>query len=419
MSLDSTTRADLPTGTTGRTIVVLEPRARGEGEGLLRDVTGIRVQRVGDAPPGSVPGEDAYLDQLGIAILAADPDQVSALGAAAAGTELPVRSCEPEVYVRALGQHTAAVSADETYLAEEPGTDPATLWADSPNATWGIQAVHAAPPAGSRAPWAGSGITVAVLDTGVDLGHPDLAGVVVAHQSFVDGEEVHDRLGHGTHVAGTIAGAHTPPGGQRRFSVAPSARLAVGKVLSNEGSGSSGGVLAGINWAVSLGAPVISMSLGSAVAKGETYLQYYEAAAQAALDAGCLIVAAAGNEGYMPVGSPANCPSVMAVAALDRALLRASFSCVALNGDGGEVNIAAPGVDVYSSYPVARGSYAYLSGTSMATPHVSGVAAVYARATGLRGRELWARVVETARGTGQDAMLVGAGCATVPTRPPA
>jgi subtilisin family serine protease len=163
-------------------------------------------------------------------------------------------------------------------------------------------------------------------------------------------------------------------------------------VLSNAGSGADGGILAGINWAVQNKCQIVSMSLGSPIAQGATFSQVYQNVARVAEQKGTLIVAAAGNESHRPgltapVGHPANCPTVLAVAALDSNLQVAYFSCGGINGEGGEVNIAAPGVNVFSSWPMPL-RYNTISGTSMATPCVAGILALYAEATGLRGMAL-------------------------------
>lgn len=406
----TTPTQQLPTGATGRTIVVLDQRdapasevLRGLGVPCVesrdlrrhRSVSDGGVTTSGIDPRTLPPGTAVVLEHLGIAIVT---DTVSVLQDAAADPGTPVLAAEPEVWVHAITTPEGAA---------------ASPWADTDEASWGLLATRVLGTSGTT-PWDGSGIRVAILDTGVDAGHPDLADRIAGSGSFVAGEEVQDGNGHGTHVAGTIGGPAAPVGGERRYGVAPGCELLIGKVLSDGGSGTSGGVLEGMNWAIEQGAHVISMSLGSAVAPGQGHLSYYEAAARAALAAGSVIIAAAGNEGWSPVGSPANCPSVMAVAALDQSLLRAEFSCVALNDDGGEVNIAAPGVDVYSSWPVALGSYRSLNGTSMATPHVSGLAALAAQATGVRGQELWDHLVGSAQALTQEEQLVGQGLATAP-----
>lgn len=240
----------------------------------------------------------------------------------------------------------------------------------------------------------GSGVMVAVLDTGLDLNHPDFSGRVTEGdngRSFISGEGVQDGHGHGTHCAGVVAGPRVSAGG-RRFGVAPDANLIVGKVLNNEGEGQDDQILDGIDWAADFGAKIISMSLGSERAAGQPFATPYERVAERLLASGVLIVAAAGNESNRPfsmaaVGNPAACPSIMAVAAVDRNRQVASFSCAQLDGIG-TLDISAPGVAVYSSW--TGGGFRSISGTSMATPHVAGVAALYRQKNpGLSAQGIW------------------------------
>ncbi|MEV4067618.1 S8 family serine peptidase [Nonomuraea dietziae] len=182
-----------------------------------------------------------------------------------------------------------------------------------------------------------------------------------------------------------------------RYGAACDAEIFAGKVLSNAGSGSDRSILAGINWAVSHRCRVISMSLGAPTKVGDTYSRVYETVAQRALEKGTLIVAAAGNSRPRPVNHPANCPSIMAVGAITPDFTVAPFSCIGINLDGGQVDIAAPGVDVYSSYKEPTG-YRRLSGTSMATPHVAGVVALLAEAFPNEGpAELKLRLLSSAQ----------------------
>ena len=269
---------------------------------------------------------------------------------------------------------------------------------DTATRTWGIAATGV-----ENSPFTGRGIKVAVLDTGLDFGHHDFQHLQIFKQDFVTpGGSAHDGHGHGTHCAGTVCGqpvrADIP-----RYGVAPGIELHIGKVLSDGGSGTEQGILAGIAWAIDQGCHVISMSLGGTVRPGEAPNILYERIGQRALGLGSLIVAAAGNDsarvtGFIaPVNQPANSPAIMAVGAIDQAFDIAYFSNGGINLNGGAVDIAGPGVNVFSTTPLPRG-YRTLGGTSMACPHVAGIAALWAESDkNLRGQALWDAVVKSAR----------------------
>ena len=185
-----------------------------------------------------------------------------------------------------------------------------------------------------------------MLDTGFDVDHPDFVGRSVTTQSFIVGETVQDAHGHGTHCIGTSCGP-VQPDGTRRYGVATEAEIFAGKVLSDSGSGSDSGILAGINWALANDCKIVSMSLGADL---DQVSNLYETVGKRALDRGTLIVAAAGNNARRPgnpgfVGVPANSKSIMAIAALDPSNEPARFSARSSTrtGDGGRVDLAAPG----------------------------------------------------------------------------
>src|SRR5687768_12474874 len=145
------------------------------------------------------------------------------------------------------------------------------------------------------------------------------------------------------------------------------------------------------------------MSLGTATQQGDQHSQVYETAAQRALAANTLLIAAAGNESdrrnglINPVGHPANCPSIMAVGAVDSDMQIAFFSTRGTEPNGGGVDIVGPGVEVYSTVPMP-GKHGRKSGTSMACPHVAGIAALYAEANpNATARELWQHLVNNAK----------------------
>ncbi|MER6189939.1 S8 family serine peptidase [Streptomyces cyaneofuscatus] len=227
----------------------------------------------------------------------------------------------------------------------------------------------------------GKGTKVAVLDTGVDAGHPDVKDRIVGSRSFIPGEEVVDRNGHGTHVASTIAGSGAASDGANK-GVAPAADLLVGKVLSDEGSGADSGIIEAMEWATAEGADVVSMSLGSPVPDdgGDPMSQ---AVNSLSADGGPLFVIAAGNAyGAGTIGSPGSAEKALTIAAVDKEDARASFSSMGplVRSHGLKPDLSAPGVDISAaasqSVPGVEGMYQSMSGTSMATPHVAGAAAI-------------------------------------------
>lgn len=212
----------------------------------------------------------------------------------------------------------------------------------------------------------GAGARVAIVDTGIAPRHPDLR--VYGGASFVPGvRSWADDQGHGTHVAGTVAAAANNRG---VIGVAPRARLYAVKVLNSQGSGRTSWIIGGLLWCYRTRMHVANLSLGSRATTHDPrqYSAAYERAGRLLRRRGILSVAAAGNSNG-PVGNPARCPSFMAVSAVDCNRRRAGFSCF-----GPQVEVTAPGVNVWSTYP--QTGYRKLNGTSMASPHAAGVAAL-------------------------------------------
>ena len=246
---------------------------------------------------------------------------------------------------------------------------------------------HSVPQIGAPQAWAagytGAGTKVAVLDTGIDVTHPDLDDAVAAAQDFTGSATgTDDHFGHGTHVASIITGDGDPYKG-----VAPDAKLLNGKVLDNQGGGAESWIIAGMEWAAHSGADVISMSLGSPVPSDGTD-PMSQAVNQLTADTGALFVIAAGNSGSaQSIGSPGAADAALTVGAVDRNDQLADFSSQGPRwGDGAiKPDITAPGVGIVAARaahgqigdPAADG-YVSLSGTSMATPHVAGAAAIVA-----------------------------------------
>ncbi|MFC8903274.1 S8 family serine peptidase, partial [Micromonospora sp. NPDC057140] len=249
---------------------------------------------------------------------------------------------------------------------------------------------HSVPQIGAPTAWAagltGKGVTVAVLDTGVDPEHPDLAGRLAESRNFSEAPEPGDTIGHGTHVASTIAGSGAASGGKYR-GVAPDATLVSGKVCEDNGCSDSA-ILAGMQWAaVDKRATVVNMSLSGWDTPEVDPLE--EAVQTLTAQTGTLFVLAAGNAGMdASVGSPASADAALAVGAVDRDDELAGFSSRGprTGDDALKPDITAPGVDIVAARaagtelggPVGD-RYVTASGTSMATPHVAGSVALLAQ----------------------------------------
>ncbi|WP_245674048.1 S8 family serine peptidase [Actinoplanes rectilineatus] len=263
----------------------------------------------------------------------------------------------------------------------------------------------------------GDGVDVAVLDTGIDPEHPDFAGQIESAVSFVPGEEVADGNGHGTHVASTIAGTGAAAGGVEK-GVAPGADLQIGKVLDNSGSGQDSWIVAGMEWAArDRKAKVVSMSLGGDPTDGTDPMSV--AVNELSAETGALFVIAAGNSGpfEQTVGSPGAADAALTVGAVDGDDELASFSSRGPRvADGGlKPEITAPGVDIVAAASHYTGmgddKYRTMSGTSMATPHVAGAAALLAaQHPAWTGTQLKDALVSTAKETPDyDAYTGGSG----------
>lgn len=400
-----------PAGTTGNYLVLLEDDSAAEAAQVMERVAGLRTASTADASAGALAAarlSDAdclILHGLDVALLRAGADQVDALTRAAEGPG-PLALVEPERVVYAIGADPKQATVGTVPAAQAPAPP------DESTMTWGLQVVGI-----DEDTPTGAGSRIAVLDTGIDLEHPDFSGRRIVTSSFVSGQSVQDGHGHGTHCIGTSCGPRAPETGPG-YGIASDAVIYAGKVLGDDGSGTDGGILEGLSWAVENGCHVVSMSLGAPTSPGEPYSQVFERAARRAMRRGTLIVAAAGNESnrsagtVAPVSHPANCPSIMAVGAVDSGGAIADFSSGTVDTVG-QVDVVGPGVDVYSAWPVPE-RHRRLSGTSMATPHAAGVAALWGQQRGTRGWHLWAALAQTARRLPLPSTDVGSGLVQAP-----
>lgn len=298
------------------------------------------------------------------------------------GTE-PVRAL-PSIGGTAVTATEPALFWREFTAPGRRSAAPAKVWLDARvSAAMAESNAQIGTPTAWEAGLTGKGVKVAVLDTGVDAGHPDLAGRVSETRSFIEGQEVADRNGHGTHVTSTVGGSGAGSAGKEQ-GVAPGAALAVGKVLSDQGTGTESQIIAGMEWAArDVDAKIVSMSLGSSEPSDGTDPMAQAVNALSA-ETGALFVIAAGNSGAPgSIGSPGAADAALTVGAVDSADQAAYFTSKGPRyGDQGlKPDVSAPGVDILaarSRLVAGSGLYTSMSGTSMATPHVAGVAALLA-----------------------------------------
>ncbi|HEX8138515.1 MAG TPA: S8 family serine peptidase [Pyrinomonadaceae bacterium] len=411
---------------TGRFIMFFHPEALPDVSRAARDLAGMKMPTTrGEAEEVAASGEwggmDAFvLPTLGVAVSSVPPEQMALLAAAA--DDLPIRRVRREYVFRIasdFGAPDVRVSSEYlrgfragvdalagSLLGGAPAPSPlaeaqvlaGTSFRDNESFTWGLQATGV-----SESQLTGRGVRVALLDTGFDAAHPDFAGreQEVVSMNFVPGvQTAADDNGHGTHCLGTLGGP-LKAGAGPRYGIACDAELFVGKVMKSTGKGDEWDILKGIEWAIQNRCRIVSLSLGKEVAPGASPDPDYEEIGALALSHNCLLIAAAGNESerpgpIAPVNIPANSRTVMAVGAIDRRLGLFRNSNGGLNPDGGQIDLVGPGVEVRSSKRLPpHPHYGNASGTSMATPHVAGVAALLMQEDpGATAEAIWARLTQ-------------------------
>ncbi|QNP68997.1 S8 family serine peptidase [Streptomyces roseirectus] len=365
----------------GHTHVIPQDALRLIADGVLDrrlfDVTRLAADGYGDALP-------LIVSYRGPAMKTAARDPFAGLAVrerralpAVDGEAFAVSGAATPALWKAVTGRASARTADGASAPVRPIT---RVWLD---AKVRASLAESVPRIGAPALWksgqTGKGVTVAVLDSGVDETHPDLKGVEVTQKNFSGAPDVKDRYGHGTHVASILAGSGARSGGRYK-GVAPGVRLLDGKVLADDGFGDTSGIVAGMQWAVDQGARVVNMSLGSLDSPGTDPME----AAVARLSGKALFVVSAGNDGAKPgtIGTPGSAPAALTVGSVDKQDRIADDSSRGPNLDGTpKPDITGPGVDITAaqttqgSEPAGDG-YAVHSGTSMAAPHVAGAAAL-------------------------------------------
>lgn len=345
--------------------------------------------------------EEGYADRDELPLIVSWGPGTSRASRSVAGTELArtlpsLDGAALDADADALGKVWQALTPGSSAVARASTTGTSNRLSGGVSHVWldgRAEAVldRSVPQIGAPDAWAagyrGEGVEVAVLDTGVDAQHPDLVGQIEEAKDFTDSTSgAADLFGHGTHVASTIASTGASATGTYR-GVAPETDLLVGKVLGDDGYGYYSQIIAGMQWAADEGASVVNMSLGGGPSDGTDPLSL--ALEQISTQSGTLFVVAAGNDGDRgDVATPSVAPAALSVAAVDRDESLADFSSQGpRSGDGGlKPEISAPGVAIVAARASGTSMgdpvddlHTAASGTSMATPHVAGAAALLAQ----------------------------------------
>ncbi|WP_156046065.1 S8 family peptidase [Herbidospora cretacea] len=295
---------------------------------------------------------------------------------------LRVAGGRPLTAINAIAQREPRASAGTLWASltahARAATTPEKIWLDGKaKLSLDVSVPHIGAPRAWAAGHTGEDVSVAVLDSGYDPDHPDLKGLVTTTANFTSEPDVRDLNGHGTHVASTIAGSGAASGGTHK-GVAPGAKLMIGKVCEQSGDCPDSGIIEAMTWAAENGARVANLSLGSPDASGDDPLE--QAVDTLTEKYGTLFVVASGNSGPQSLGSPSSADHALSVGASYRdADVVADFSSTGPRvGDGAvKPDLVAPGVGIVAAL-AGTDSYTAMNGTSMATPHVTGAAAILA-----------------------------------------
>ncbi|MGW3498784.1 S8 family serine peptidase [Streptomyces sp. NPDC001020] len=396
------------------------PLRAGHLDPRLFDITGLVAQGYDDAHSPQLPLIVTYDETAGKRAAPQPPAGTTAVRSLASVHGAALRADKKRVS-QVWKQWGPAVSQQKSAATLAPGV--AKVWLDGKvGASLDRSTAQVGAPQAWKSGWTGKGVKVAVLDTGIDSTHPDFSGSIGESADFTQdngavGSSVVDGGGHGTHVASIIAGDGAASDGRYR-GMAPDAEVLVGKVLSDEGRGQESWVLQGMEWAAKR-APIVNLSLSGGVTDGTDPLS--QAIDNLSASHGTLFVVAAGNRGRPgTVSAPGTADAALTVGAVERndALAGLSSQGPRLGDHAVKPDLTAPGIDIVAARAAGTDGdnpvndrYTTMSGTSMATPHVAGAAALLAQAhPDWKGPQLKAALTSSAKPiAGQGAYEQGAG----------